>query len=332
MTLNQEVDSIIAEENLSDANLAGEETPSDIQPEGDQPNTTPADGAPAPGSDEPADEAPKTEEPKEDKPTEQEKVAEEQPSNVVSPKSTPSAPAPVQFDQSKIFDEQGNARPFTEVVKVGEYLATQIQPVEVVGKDGKTYSFNTIHDVETQFPDGFEAKNNLEKLKFESAIVANDNKFNEAVSKLKEAEQEYSQYTSEVAESRKTNESLANEYRAMADQGLVPKVGDPRDPKFGESEAVKEMNRILEWMDKTNAENAEKGLGKISSLYYAKQLMDLEGDKVEKENKKQDVINERQHVASLSSSPTPTDDKKPPAPDIPLSRLADDIIQSEGLR
>ena len=60
--------------------------------------------------------------------------------------------------------------------------------------------------------------------------------------------------------------------------------------------------------------------------------MDLEGNKVEKDNKKQQVINERQQVASLSSSPTPAQDRKPAPPDVPMSRLADDIIASEGLK
>lgn len=326
MTSTLDADEIIAEENLNDTNLASEEETPDAGTNNEEPDNkdetpTPDDGdtPEEPSAEKPEGGAPE----KEDQP--------EEPSNVVTPTaSTPTAP--VQFDQSKMFDEQGNARPFNEVVNVGAYLADQVKPVEVVGKDGKTYSFLTIKDMEEQFPDGFEAKNSVEKLRFESAIVANDGKFRDAVSKLQEAEQEYKQYSSEAVETRKSNEAIASEYRAMADQGLVPKVGDPNDPKFADSEAVKELNNIIGWMDKKNTENAEKGLGKIQSLYVAKQLMDMEGQKVEKEDKSKQIDQERKEVASLSSSPTPDSGRKQPPLDVPLSRLADEIIASEGLR
>lgn len=329
MTLGQDVDSIIAEENINDSVPAI--APDEPAPENPDEPETPPENTPANPDGEP--DVPKPEDTPEDKVEPKDPVEEPEPDdNVVTPKAAPTSIAPVQFDESRMFDEQGNVRPFTEVVKVGEYLASQIKPVEVVGEDGKTYSFNTINDVETQFPDGFKAKNNMEKLRFESAIVANENKFNDAVGKLREAEQEYQQYTTEALETRKANESIATEYRAMADQGLVPKVGDPNDPKFGESAAVKELNKLIAWRDATNAKNAEKGLGQIQSLYVAKQLMDIEGSKVEKEDKSKQIHNERVEVASLSSSPTPTTAQQNQYQDVPLSRLADEIIQSEGLK
>lgn len=330
MTLSQDVDAIIAEENINDSVPAVEETPE----EPSEP-VTPVEGEPTEVVD-PAT-PPDPDNTPEDKvePETPEEPAEpvvEEPTNVVTPKATPTSTAPVQFDESRMFDEQGNVRPFTEVVKVGEYLASQIKPVEVVGKDGQTYSFNTIADVEKQFPDGFEAKNNLEKLKFESAIVANENTFKEAVGKLRAAEQEYQEYTTEAVQTRQANDNVAKEYRAMADQGLVPKVGDPNDPKFGESPAVKELNKLIEWRDTKNAEYAQKGLGQIQSLYVAKQLMDAEGSVVQKEDKSKQIHNERVEVASLSSSPTPTTAQQNQYQDVPLSRLADEIIASEGLK
>lgn len=331
MTLGQDVDAIIAEENINDTvpavdpNEVPEEPSEPIAPVEGEP-TEVVDPTPPPDP----DNTPETEgEP--EKPAEEPATPQDE-STVVAPKVTPTATAPVQLDETRMFDEQGNVRPFNEVVSIGEYLASQIQPVEVVGKDGKTYSFNTISDVETQFPDGFEAKNNLEKLKFESAIVANENKFNDAVGHLKEAEQQYQEYTTTAVQTRQEQESIAKEYRAMADQGLVPKVGDPNDPKFSESEAVKELNKLIEWRDATNAKNAEKGLGQIQSLYVAKQLMDAEGAVVQKEDKGKQIHNERVEVASLSSSPTPTTAQQNQYQDVPLSRLADEIIASEGLR
>lgn len=310
--LEQEVDAIIAEENITDA--------------------TPAVAADEPVVEEP--EAPAVEEPA--APVAETPVAETpeevEPTNLVAPKPVSTATAPVQFDESKAFDEQGNVRPFTEAVNIGEYLSSQIKPVEVVGKDGKTYQFNTIKDVEEQFPEGFEAKNSIEKLRFESAIVANEAKFNSAVDRLHEAEQQYQEYTTSAIETRRSNEAIVSEYRAMAEQGLVPKVGDPNDPNFGESPAVKELNAIMAWKDATNAENAKKGLGQITSLYVAKQLMDAEGSKVEKVDESKRIIQERNEVASLSASPTPDTGKRPVQPDVPLSRLADEIIASEGLR
>lgn len=335
-----DADEIIAEEKLNDATSAIEEST-------DAPNTNDEGGgsndAPAAPDDGNPTKQSSAEEPKpaDDKPAEEERPVEKKQSE--APKTDePSATKTVEeaksfiqnlnLTEDKVFKEDGTVRPWREVVPAGKFLASQLDPVIVTDKDGKTHEFMLLSDVEKAFPDGFEAKNNIEAMKFERAIMNNEAKFGDAVKSYNDAEQRYNQDTSQLSQQRDTNANYAKEYRAMADQGLVPKVGDPNDPKFGESDAVKEMNRIMDWMDKINAENAKKGIGQITSLYYAKQLMDSEGKKVEKEGKKQEIINERQQVASLSSSPAPAEDKKPPTPDVPLSRLADEIIASEGLR
>lgn len=322
--LTQEVDALIAEENISDANPS-------VIPDEVPPVETPEEPA-APAVDVPA-EVPAEEAPVE-KPEPKEEPVEkpvEEPTQVADPTPAPT-PSKVKFDEAKMFDEQGNARPFKEVVQVGEYLASQIRPVEVVGKDGQKYQFNTVNDYREQFPDGLELKDGIERARLEKGLVDNDAKFNEAINNLREAEEQYNQYTQETIQTRESQTQIANEYKAMADQGLVPKVGDPNDPKFGESEAVKELNNIMAWMDKTNTENATKGLGKITSLYVAKQLMDGETAKEDKTKKASQIIQERNEVASLSSSPTPDQGKKQQYQNIPMSRLADQIIASENLR
>jgi hypothetical protein len=239
------------------------------------------------------------------------------------------------LSEDAIFNDKGEVKPFTEVVPVGAYLASQLTPVKVTDKDGKQHEFMLISDVERLFPNGFEAKNNLEQMRFQQAILANESTFNTAVKTYNEAQAQYTKETSDIVQSRGDNERLGKEYRAMAEAGLVPKVeGDPNDPKFLESTAVKEMNKILNYMETKNKELSSKGLGQINSLYVAKQLMDTEITTVKKEDVKANIISERKEVASLSSIPTngTTPNKPQQRVSVPMSRLADDIIESEGLK
>lgn len=318
----QDVDAIINDEKLSDANSAIEETP----PVEDSPETPEkTEDIPEQTTPENPEVPEKTEEKVESKPEVDERPASEA---VAEAKSLIDN---LSLTEDKIFKEDGTVRPWTEVVPAGAFIASQLSPVTVTDKDGKTHEFLLLSDVEKQFPDGFEAKNNIEQMKFEKAILGNESKFEQAVKTYQDAETRYNQETGDMVTKNADRERIGSEYKAMADQGLVPKVGDPNDPKFAESDAVKELNKIMEWMDKTNAENAKKGLGQITSLYVAKQLMDTGEKKDEKAEKLNQVIQERKEVASLSSSPTP-EQKKKPVYDVPMSRLADSIIAEEGLR
>ena len=320
MTLSQDVDAIISEENITDVNPS---VIPDEQPIVPEPETT----------EQP--EVPEVQEPE----TPAEPETPEAPAEVAQPdESLVADPAPrtpvsdVKFDQDKMFDEQGNVRDFKDVADIGKYLNSQIKPVEVVGKDGKSYQFNTIADYREQFPEGLEVRDGIEKARLERGLVENEDKFNLAVEKIEEAKAQYEEYTNEIVQTRERNNTVASEYRAMADAGLVPKVGDPADPKFGESEAVKELNTILEFMDTKNAELAKQGIPPINSLYVAKQFMDTAGSQVEKTNRAQQIIQERSEVASLSQTPPPEQSQRRAPADIPMSRLADSIIAEEGLR
>lgn len=338
MSLDQEVDSIIAEENITDAVSA---VATDETPEVPETPETPSETPETPEV--PETPAPETT-PEEEK-TEPE-VPETPAETKVEPEATPEERSPTEtikeaqslignlnLTEDKIFDESGNVRPFTEVVPAGAYLASQLTPVVVTDKDGKQHEFMLISDVEKQFPNGFEAKNNLEQMKFERAIMDNESAFKTAVKTYEGAREQYTKETSDIVQSRGENERIGKEYRAMADAGLVPKIdGNPDDPKFLESAAVKELNKLLEYMDTTNKELAAKGLGQINSLYVAKQLMDREDVKTNADEKKADIINQRKEVASLSASPTPDEGGKKSYSDIPMSRLADEIISSEGLK
>lgn len=321
----QDVDAIINDEKLSDANSAIEETPPVEGDNTETPEKTEDITEQTPESPESPEAPEKTEEKVEEKPEVDERPASEA---VAEAKSLIDN---LSLTEDKIFKEDGTVRPWTEVVPAGAFIASQLSPVTVTDKDGKTHEFLLLSDVEKQFPDGFEAKNNIEQMKFEKAILGNESKFEQAVKTYQDAETRYNQETGDMVTKNADRERIGSEYKAMADQGLVPKVGDPNDPKFAESDAVKELNKIMEWMDKTNAENAKKGLGQITSLYVAKQLMDTDVKKDEKTEKLNQVIQERKEVASLSSSPTP-EQKKKPVYDVPMSRLADSIIAEEGLR
>ncbi len=350
--LDQEVDAIIAEEKIDNSTLANEE------PKGDDDASVPAD--PTPTTD-PVDDPASPDEPKDDTPSEdggkddtEPKTEEPKPKE---PETVPATPEPapnvdeksptetvseaqtliqnLKLTDDKIFNQDGSVKPWAEVVPAGAYLAAQLQPVKVVDKEGKEHEFLLISDVEKAFPDGFEAKNNLEQLKFEKNIMANESKFDQAVDTYKQAEAQYTKETNAMVQQASDNERINKEYRAMADQGLVPKVeGDPNDPKFLEQAAVKELDKILGWMDAKNKENQAKGLGQIQSLYVAKQLMDIEGVKVTKDDKAKEIDKERKEVASLSASGTPGEDKpkQQSAPNVPMSTFAEQLIQAEGLR
>ncbi len=238
------------------------------------------------------------------------------------------------LSEDKIFNKDGSVKEWEEVVPAGAFLGAQLTPVKVTDKDGKTHEFLLLADVEKLFPEGFEAKNNIEQMKFEKAIMSNEDKFDKAIETYKSAKEQYTKETSDIVQAQSDNQRINKEYRAMADQGLVPKVeGDPSDPKFLEQPAVKELNKILEWQEAKNKENSAKGLGQITSIYVAKQLMDIEGKASDKKGEADKIVKDRQEVASLSSSPAPAKESpKKVDRNIPMSRLADEIIASEGLR
>lgn len=337
MNPQQLADEIIAEENIDNANIATEEpeTPAD------EPADTPDDTKP--DDDTPADDTPSDDKPAdmpEDKPEVGEKptapevptTPEKSPTETVEEAQTLLSTLDLTVD--KVIDQEGNVKAFEEVVPAGAYLAAQLEPVKVTDKDGKVHEFLLLSDVEKAFPDGFEAKNNIEQMKFERAIVNNEEKFDKAVKTYENAKQQYTKETNDIVQARSDNDRIRSEYLSMAEQGLVPKVeGDPNDPKFLEQPAVKELNKLLEWQEAKNKELKTQGLGQINSLWVAKQLMDIEGKTVKTNKDKEDIIKERNEVASLTKSGTPTKDSpKQTINDVPMSRLADEIIAQEGLK
>jgi len=352
MNPQQIADEIISEENIDNTNLATEEPVTteggadDVQAASD----TAADDASDKDPEEPAEDAaeegdkPAGEEDK-DKGDEADKPVEKtpEPTPVVEPdgktptetvKEAQTLLGTLQLTEDKVFTADGEVVPFEDVVPAGAYLAAQLEPVSVTDKDGKTHEFLLISDVEKAFPNGFEAKNNIEQMKFERAIVNNEEKFDKAVKSYENAKTQYTQETNAMVQQRSDNERIRSEYLSMASQGLVPKVeGDPSDPKFLDQPAVKELNKLLEWQEAKNKELKTQGLGQINSLWVAKQIMDSEGSTVKTSKDKEAIINERKEVASLTSSGTPTKDTaKQVHRDVPMSRLADEIIASEGLK
>lgn len=287
----------------------------------------------------------KPEEKKPDEEAEPEKPVEKKEEPAKTDPDAPSASKTVEEAKSfmsrlnedgyKVFDDSGKPREFEEVVPAGKFLAAQLNPVKVTDKDGKSHEFLLISDLEKAFPDGFEAKNNVEQMKLERGLMSNENKFETAVGKYNDLKSAYEQEVTQVSSVQERNTSIGNEYRAMADAGLVPKAeGDLKDP---ENPAIKELDGLLAWMDKTNAANREKGLGEITSLWVAKQLMDKEETpKADpKEDKKKEIIEERKKVASLTTTHTPSKGGEVPAGrrySTNPSQLAAQIIEEEGLK
>ena len=336
MSLNQEIDSIISSEGLVDSISATEEPIVSADPiEPIIPPTEVADPVVTPPSDplEPVTPAEPVVDPTVEPPVvEQPTLTDRSPTETVQEAQT--LIGNLNLTDDKIFNTDGTVKPFTEVVPAGAYFASQLNPVKVTDKDGKEHEFLLLSDVEKMFPNGFEAKNNIEQMKFERSILANETAFEAAVKTYEGAKAQYTQETNSIVQSRGENERIGKEYKAMADQGLVPKIdGDPNDPKFLESPAVKELNSILEFMDATNKDLSSKGLGQITSLYVAKQMMGMVQAKDDKNAAKDAIINQRNEVASLSATPAPSGDKpRQSYSDTPLSRLADEIISSEGLK
>lgn len=348
MNPQQLADEIISEENIDNTNSATQEPV--VEGEGDESNNDTGTDAAESGTND-VDDAEADNEAKADDPASGEgadnKVDAQPDTDKPAPVVEPEGKSPSETVQEaqtllstldltvdKVIDQEGNVKPFEEVVPAGAYLAAQLEPIQVTDKDGKVHEFLLLSDVEKAFPDGFEAKNNIEQMKFERAIVNNEEKFDKAVKSYEGAKAQYTKETNDIVQARSDNERIRSEYMSMAEQGLVPKVeGDPNDPKFLEQPAVKELNKLLEWQEAKNKELKTQGLGQISSLWVAKQLMDIEGKTVKTDQDKQDIINERKEVASLTKSGTPTKDSpKQTINDVPMSRLADEIIAQENLK
>lgn len=336
-TLDQEIDQIIVDEKI------GNEPANEEPVDGEKPEATPEKPEEAPEEPKPADPA----EPDDGTPAEGEKPEPEKPTEPEKPADKPvedNKPSATEVvEQSKtlienlniadqVFDDHGQVRKFEDIVPVGAFLASQLNPVKVVDKDGKEHEFLVIADV----PDDFEPKNLKEKLKLESGINKNELKFDQAVQTYNGAKEQYGLETTAMADANGHNTTLANEYKQMAKDGLVPEVeGDPNDPTFADSAAVKELDSILAWMSAKNAELEKKGLGQINSLYVAKQLMDSETVKEKKDDTKKTIDQQRKAVASLSARPASTNSsekKRPAAPSMPMPNYIESLIAEEGLR
>jgi hypothetical protein len=229
------------------------------------------------------------------------------------------------------FDDKGNVRPFEDVVPAGAYFASQLSPVKVIDKEGKTHEFLLISDVEKAFPDGFEAKNNIEQMKFERGIKTNEDKFDAAIAQYNQSKSTYESETAQIRQQSESQENLGRQYAAMAKEGLVPEVGDKETPS---AESVKELTAILTWMEAKNKDLSSKGLGEISSLYVAKQLMDKDLGVDKKTEKAKAIDKERKQVASLNRAPQSGGDKGEPkkAPVAHnMSTFAEQLIAEEGL-
>jgi hypothetical protein len=231
--------------------------------------------------------------------------------------------------EDKVLNERGEVTPFKNIINPGEYISRQVKPVTVTDKEGKTHVFNLLSEVEEQFPNGFEAKNNIEQLKFNQAIMANETAFRDAVNTYNNAEKQYQQEVNSLKEERANSQKLSSEYESMANAGLVPKHDASKGDK---SEAVAELTNIMAFMETKNAELAKMGVGRIDSLYVAKQLMDIESKKEEKNEKKEKIITQRTNVASLGKNSNQDDTLIPYPKDVSIGKLADMIIEREGLR
>lgn len=235
----------------------------------------------------------------------------------------------------EVFGKDGKPKEFGEIVPAGAYFLSVLEPVKVTDKEGKTHEFLLLSDVEKKFPEGFEAKNNIEQLKFERAISKNEGKFEEAIGKYQEAEKAYKDEVDQRVQQSSSNQSIADEYKAMAKEGLVPEVGDPKDPNFKDSDAVKELDKILDWMNTKNEELKKKGLGSITSLYVAKQLMDSEDKKDDKKDQKDKIVEKRKEVARLNKSPDNGDKsegKKKLPVNQPMSTYIEQLLADEDIK
>jgi hypothetical protein len=354
---NLDAEAIIAEEGLSETPVTDDveekkdETAGDGDKASDKQDTGDSTDKTTDKADDEEAEKPKPgdvikpEEKKPDEEAEPEKPAEKKEEPAKPVETGPSASDKV--DEAKSFmselnskgyqvhDDKGNIRDFEEVVPAGKYLAAQLNPIKVTDKEGKAHEFLLISDLEKAFPDGFEAKNNIEQMKLERGLMSNENKFEQAVEKYNGLKSTYEQEVGQVASVQERNTNYGNEYRAMAEAGLVPKAeGDLKDAN---NPAIKELGSILAWMNTKNEENKAKGLGEITSLWVAKQLMGTETPEVKvdpKEEKKKEIVDQRKKVASLTTTHTPSkgDDTVRRQYSSNANQLASQIIEEYGLK
>lgn len=234
------------------------------------------------------------------------------------------------------YDDKGNLRTFKEVLPPGTFLLSKMEPVKVQDKDGKSHEFVLLSDLEKAFPDGFDAKNNIEQMKLQNGLAYNETQFRTGIKEYDQAKAAYEQETTKITQQAQSQESIASEYRAMAKEGLVPEVGDPKDPNFNKSDAVKELNGILAWMETKNKELSAKGLGTITSLYVAKQLMGTDTKVDDKKTKAKEIDQQRKQTASLSRSGGGKDREapkksQPNSNSLSPHNFVEQIIAEEGL-
>lgn len=352
MNPQQLADSIIEDEQITNDPVTPDPTPTPDDttppdnPEPPKDDDNPSDPEPTADDKKPEDDKDPVE-PRDDEPKPDETKEPEVPTAPPLPTEPPKSESQVQEEATtllqtleltddKVFTDNGEVRPFTEVVPVGEFLAKQLEPITVVDKEGNEHQFTILDEVKEKFPNGFEARNNIEQMEFQQAIMQNTTKFRELVGTYNKANEQYTKETNMIVQQRSDNARIREEYNSMAKQGLVPKVeGDPNDPKFLEQPAVKELDKLLQWQETKNAELRAQGLGQINSLWVAKQLMDAEAGNKANDEKKEKIVQDRKQVASLTATGTPTPEKDAPKnvpQNVPMSRLADEIIAQEGLR
>lgn len=340
--IDQEVDGIIEEEKLEQGISKDEDESKENDKEEDKSNEDEQDAEKSEDEsksddEESEDKDAEDESDKEESEDESEDSEDEEESNLEEQvEKAKSIISELQDNGADVFDKDGNPKKFEDVVPAGPYFLSVLNPVKVVDKSGKTHEFLLLTDVEKKFPDGFEAKSNIEQMKFEKAIMANESKFEDAIGRYNEAKAVYQEEVTDRQQESKANQSIADEYKAMAKSGMVPKVGDPDDPDFKDSEAVKTLDTLLTWMDTKNAELKKQGLGQITSLYVAKQLMDIDENKDEKQKNKQEIDKQRKDTARLNKSPdngTKDDSKSKKIPSSqPMSTYIEQLLAEEDIK
>ena len=133
MTLTQDVDSIIAEENINDSVPAiTPDEPQEPTPPTDEPAEQPVEGNDPDPIDQPDEPANPEEEPKSPETPEapkEDKVEERSPTETIT--EAKSLIENLQLTEDRVFNQDGSVKPWTEVVPAGAYLASQLEPVVV---------------------------------------------------------------------------------------------------------------------------------------------------------------------------------------------------------
>jgi hypothetical protein len=184
-----------------------------------------------------------------------------------------------------------------------QYVVDNLPTLQTRGKDGKTYQVKAAG----QLPDDFEFATKKDELLFNQALAGQELKAQQLQAQYNQNQQ--NQAANDFSE--KENKDIRRDIGALQREGKLGKFQyAPDDPKFNDDPAVKDAQKVIDFMNEANAkylEAANKG-GVLYHLSFrdAYNLMpkDAPTNTAQQQEDKQRKQVARQTAGAASSAPT----------------------------